>query len=148
MFTVIKHWFQELEDTSISLMKKELGRFKKLLNPDYPACSVREEEEEDEGQSRVSEAVLKIMLHVLQKMNQPDLANTLQTSKSQISNSSILAAHLWWALFVDSLISIVSVTWLCMQFALLFFYLILKGLVHPKMKILSLITHSHVVPNL
>ncbi|KAF4096217.1 hypothetical protein G5714_022186 [Onychostoma macrolepis] len=80
--------FRELEDTCISLMKKELRRFKKLLNPDCPAFSVREEEEEvDEGQSRVSEAVLKIMLHVLQKMNQPNLANSLQTSKSQLSNS-------------------------------------------------------------
>ncbi|XP_016322164.1 NACHT, LRR and PYD domains-containing protein 12 isoform X1 [Sinocyclocheilus anshuiensis] len=85
--------FRELEDTSISLMKNELRRFKKLLSPDYPACSVREEEEEeeedDEGQSRVSEAVLRIMLHVLQKMNQPDLANTLQTKLISVSQQQL-----------------------------------------------------------
>ncbi len=31
---------------------------------------------------------------------------------------------------------------------LLFFIMIIKGIVHPKMKILSLITHPDVVPNL
>ncbi|XP_016396670.1 NACHT, LRR and PYD domains-containing protein 12 isoform X1 [Sinocyclocheilus rhinocerous] len=82
--------FRELEDTSISLMKNELRRFKKLLNPDYAACSVREEEEDDdEGQSRVSEAVLRIMLHVLRKMNQPYLANTLQTKLISVSQQQL-----------------------------------------------------------
>ncbi|XP_026055637.1 NACHT, LRR and PYD domains-containing protein 12 isoform X2 [Carassius auratus] len=82
--------FRELEDTSISLMKKELRRFEKLLKPDCSASSVREEEEEeDEGQSRVSEAVLRIMLHVLRKMNQPDLANTLQTKLISVSQQQL-----------------------------------------------------------
>uniref|UniRef100_A0A672T9N3 NACHT domain-containing protein n=1 Tax=Sinocyclocheilus grahami TaxID=75366 RepID=A0A672T9N3_SINGR len=49
--------------------------------PDYPACSVREEED-DEDQTDVRDAALKITLHVLRKMNQTDLANSLQTSKS------------------------------------------------------------------
>lgn len=62
-------------------MKKELKRFKTQLSPDYPARSEREEEE-DEGQSNVRDGVLKITLHVLRKMNETDLANTLQTSKS------------------------------------------------------------------
>ncbi|XP_016106933.1 NACHT, LRR and PYD domains-containing protein 3-like [Sinocyclocheilus grahami] len=66
-------------------MKKELKRFKKLLSPDYPECSGREEEEqekdeqEDDGQNQVREGTLKITLHVLRKINQTNLANTLQS---------------------------------------------------------------------
>ncbi|XP_051519044.1 NACHT, LRR and PYD domains-containing protein 3-like isoform X1 [Myxocyprinus asiaticus] len=70
--------FEELEHKIISLMKKELKSIKRLLSPDSPACSKREEED-DEGQSRVREGFLKITLHVLRKMKQTDLANTLQT---------------------------------------------------------------------
>ncbi|XP_051991744.1 NACHT, LRR and PYD domains-containing protein 3-like [Xyrauchen texanus] len=71
-------FFEELEHKIISLMKKELKSFKRLLISDSPACSEREEED-DEGQSRVREGFLKITLHVLKKMKQTDLANTLQT---------------------------------------------------------------------
>ncbi|XP_073679189.1 NLR family CARD domain-containing protein 3 [Garra rufa] len=70
-------------------MKKELRRVKKLLCPEDPAYSVREEEEEDEGQSRVSEAALKIMLHILRKMNQTNLANTLQTKLISVSQQQL-----------------------------------------------------------
>ncbi|XP_076835980.1 NACHT, LRR and PYD domains-containing protein 3-like isoform X3 [Brachyhypopomus gauderio] len=70
--------FKELEHKVISLLKKELKRFKKILSPDYPACSGGEVEDE-EDQSSVKEGVLKITLHVLRNMNQTDLANTLQT---------------------------------------------------------------------
>ncbi|XP_053540799.1 NLR family CARD domain-containing protein 3 isoform X2 [Ictalurus punctatus] len=69
--------FKELEHRVISLIKNELKRFKKLLSPDYPACSEREVEEE-EDQSSVREGVLKITLHFLKNMNHTDLANTLQ----------------------------------------------------------------------
>ncbi|KAA0719457.1 NLR family CARD domain-containing protein 3 CARD15-like protein [Triplophysa tibetana] len=70
--------FQELEHKLISLMKKELKIFKSLLSPDYPSCSEREEED-DEDQIRVREMFLKITLNVLKKMKQTDLANKLQT---------------------------------------------------------------------
>ncbi|KAF4087460.1 hypothetical protein AMELA_G00071030 [Ameiurus melas] len=73
--------FKELEHKVISLLKNELKRFKKLLSPDYPACSEREVEDE-EDQSSVREGVLKITLHFLKNMNHTDLANTLQNSKS------------------------------------------------------------------
>lgn len=63
-------------------MKKELMKFKKLLNSEYPSCF--DNEEEDEGQSKIREGVLKITLDVLRKMKQTDLANTLQTSKSLV----------------------------------------------------------------
>ncbi|KAF5889286.1 NLR family CARD domain-containing protein 3-like, partial [Clarias magur] len=69
--------FKELEHKVITLLKNELKRFKKLLSPDYPACSEREVEDE-EDQSSVRESALKITLHVLKNMNHTDLANTLQ----------------------------------------------------------------------
>ncbi|KAM9489281.1 NLR family CARD domain-containing protein 3-like isoform 2-T2 [Clarias gariepinus] len=69
--------FKELEHKVITLLKNELKRFKKLLSPDYPACTEREvEDEEDQSSVRVS--ALKITLHVLKNMNHTDLANTLQ----------------------------------------------------------------------
>ncbi|XP_048033122.1 NACHT, LRR and PYD domains-containing protein 3-like isoform X1 [Megalobrama amblycephala] len=77
--------FKRLEHKVISLVKNELKRFKRLLSPDYPTCSKREEEE-DEGQSNVRDGVLKITLHVLRKMNQTDLANTLQTKLTPTSH--------------------------------------------------------------
>ncbi|XP_053483583.1 NACHT, LRR and PYD domains-containing protein 12-like [Ictalurus furcatus] len=69
--------FKELEHKIITLLKNELKRFKKLLSPDYPACSEREVEDE-EDQSSVREGVLKITLHFLKILNHADLANTLQ----------------------------------------------------------------------
>ncbi|MCJ8732108.1 hypothetical protein PDJAM_G00207070 [Pangasius djambal] len=73
--------FKELEHKAIALLKNELKRFRKLLSPDYPACSERGLEDE-EDQSPVREGSLKITLHVLKNMNQAHLANTLQSSKS------------------------------------------------------------------
>uniref|UniRef100_A0A4W4DY93 NACHT domain-containing protein n=1 Tax=Electrophorus electricus TaxID=8005 RepID=A0A4W4DY93_ELEEL len=70
-----------LEDKIISLVKNELKRFKNLLSSDYPACTERQVEDE-EDQSSVREGALEITLHVLRKMNQKDLANTLLSSKS------------------------------------------------------------------
>ncbi|XP_053091737.1 NACHT, LRR and PYD domains-containing protein 12-like isoform X2 [Pangasianodon hypophthalmus] len=69
--------FKDLEHKVITLLKNELKRFKKLLSPDYPACSEREVEGE-EDQSSVREGALKITLHVLKNMNHTDLAHTLQ----------------------------------------------------------------------
>ncbi|XP_049338704.1 uncharacterized protein LOC103035557 [Astyanax mexicanus] len=69
---------QELGQKVISLVKKQLKRFEKILKSlDYPACSGREEENE-EDESAVREEALKITLDVLRNMNQIDLANTLQ----------------------------------------------------------------------
>ncbi|XP_076875603.1 NACHT, LRR and PYD domains-containing protein 3-like [Brachyhypopomus gauderio] len=70
--------FEELEHKIISVVKNELKRFKNLLSPDYPACTERQVEDE-EDQSSVREGVMKITLHVLRNMNQTDLANTLET---------------------------------------------------------------------
>ncbi|XP_049333021.1 NACHT, LRR and PYD domains-containing protein 12-like [Astyanax mexicanus] len=69
----LDHIFKELQEKFFSLVKNELNTFKKLLNPDYPACS---EGEEDDDQK---EGVLKVTLHILRSMNQTDLANTLES---------------------------------------------------------------------
>ncbi|XP_053368704.1 uncharacterized protein LOC128542751 [Clarias gariepinus] len=76
--------FKELEHKVITLIKNELKRFRKLLSPDYPACSGREVEDE-EGLHSVREGALKITLHVLKNMKHTDLANKLQNSKSSES---------------------------------------------------------------
>ncbi|XP_053475779.1 NACHT, LRR and PYD domains-containing protein 4-like isoform X2 [Ictalurus furcatus] len=68
--------FKELEHKVISLIKNELKRFRKLLSPDYPACTEREVQDEEDLHS-VREGALKITLHVLKNMNHTDLTNTL-----------------------------------------------------------------------
>ncbi|KAK3553315.1 hypothetical protein QTP86_033831, partial [Hemibagrus guttatus] len=68
--------FKELEHKLITLIKNELKRFRKLLISDYPACTEREVEDEEDLHS-VREGALKITLHVLKNMNHTDLANTL-----------------------------------------------------------------------
>ncbi|XP_049324507.1 NLR family CARD domain-containing protein 3-like isoform X1 [Astyanax mexicanus] len=64
--------FKELQQKFISLVMNELNTFKKLLSPDYPACSEKEVEDDQR------EGVLKITLHILRNMKQTDLANTLE----------------------------------------------------------------------
>ncbi|KAM9450182.1 NLR family CARD domain-containing protein 3-like [Clarias gariepinus] len=71
--------FKELEHKVITLIKNELKRFRKLLSPDYPACTEREVEDEEDLHS-VREGALKITLHVLKNMKHTDLANTLQNN--------------------------------------------------------------------
>ncbi|KAF4098011.1 hypothetical protein G5714_022019 [Onychostoma macrolepis] len=86
--------FKELEHKIIS----ELKSFKRLLSPDYPECSERDRYD-DEGHNRVREGLLKITLLILRKMNQTDLAKTLQTSKS--SDQQIIAC-----VFIMNLLSL------------------------------------------
>ncbi|XP_060726933.1 NACHT, LRR and PYD domains-containing protein 12-like [Tachysurus vachellii] len=75
--------FKELEHKVITLIKNEMKRFKKLLSPDYPACSGREVEDEEDLHS-VREGAMKITLHVLKNMNHTDLANTLQNRLTSV----------------------------------------------------------------
>ncbi|KAI5609439.1 NACHT, LRR and PYD domains-containing protein 12 isoform X3 [Silurus asotus] len=71
----------ELEHKVITLIKKELKRFWELLNPDYPACTEREDEEDLHS---VREGAMKITLHVLKNMNHKDLANTLYNKQNRV----------------------------------------------------------------
>ncbi|KAG7333555.1 hypothetical protein KOW79_003690 [Hemibagrus wyckioides] len=77
--------FKELEHKFITVLKKELNRFKKLLSADNPACSERGEEEvEEEDLHCVREGVLKITLYILKNMEQKDLAHTLQIKMASV----------------------------------------------------------------
>ncbi|XP_032426055.1 NLR family CARD domain-containing protein 3-like [Xiphophorus hellerii] len=78
--------FMLLEDNIVTFVKKELKKIQKALTPDYPECSesLREDEEMlegEEGEQRRSsrEAVMKIILNVLRRMKQEELADRLQS---------------------------------------------------------------------
>ncbi|XP_053475967.1 NLR family CARD domain-containing protein 3 [Ictalurus furcatus] len=75
--------FKELEHKVITLIKNELKRFRKLLSPDYPACTEREVQDEEDLHS-VRDGALKITLHVLKNMNHTDLANTLHNKLASV----------------------------------------------------------------
>lgn len=68
-------------------MKNELKKFQRVLSSDYPTLVNQKEEEEvldavKEEQRRSSrEALLKITLYFLKRMNQDELADGLQSSK-------------------------------------------------------------------
>ncbi|XP_053087889.1 NACHT, LRR and PYD domains-containing protein 3-like [Pangasianodon hypophthalmus] len=85
--------FKELEHKVITLIKNELKRFRKLLSPDYPACTEREVEDEEDLHS-VREGALKITLHVLKNMNHTDLANTLHNKSVASVYQSKLKSNL------------------------------------------------------
>ncbi|XP_053092609.1 NLR family CARD domain-containing protein 3-like [Pangasianodon hypophthalmus] len=80
--------FKELEHKVITLIKNELKRFRKILSPDYPACTEREVEDEEDLYS-VREGALKITLHVLKKMNHTDLANALHNKLASVYQSKL-----------------------------------------------------------
>ncbi|KAG7315539.1 hypothetical protein KOW79_020405 [Hemibagrus wyckioides] len=80
--------FKELENKVMALLKNELNRFRRMLSPDYPACSERESKDE-EDQSPIREDALKITLHILKNMNQADLANTLQSNMGYIYQQNL-----------------------------------------------------------
>uniref|UniRef100_A0A672HP11 NACHT domain-containing protein n=1 Tax=Salarias fasciatus TaxID=181472 RepID=A0A672HP11_SALFA len=71
-----------LEDNMVTFMKKELKKMKKLLSPDYPACSESEREDEDEEQRSSRESFLRITLDFLRRMKQEELAQRLWSRTS------------------------------------------------------------------
>ncbi|MCI4378861.1 hypothetical protein PGIGA_G00221200 [Pangasianodon gigas] len=86
---IFRYWmesiFKELEHKFITVLKNELNRFKKLVSPDYPACSEREKmKEEEEDLHDVREGVLKITLHILRNMNQEYLAHQLEIKLASV----------------------------------------------------------------
>ncbi|XP_047666433.1 NACHT, LRR and PYD domains-containing protein 9-like [Tachysurus fulvidraco] len=80
--------FKELEHKVITLVKNELKSFRKLLSPDYPACTEREVEDEEDLHS-VREGALKITQHVLKNMNHTDLTNTLYNKLTSVSQPTL-----------------------------------------------------------
>ncbi|XP_055798538.1 NLR family CARD domain-containing protein 3-like [Salvelinus fontinalis] len=77
--------FSFLEENIMTFVKNELKMFKRILSPELPEGfeSQKQDKEvvdtEDEKQeSSAREGALKITLHVLRKMNQKELADTLE----------------------------------------------------------------------
>ncbi|XP_064872497.1 NACHT, LRR and PYD domains-containing protein 12-like isoform X3 [Oncorhynchus nerka] len=77
--------FSMLEDKIMTFVKNELKMFKRILSPELPEGfeSQKQDKEvvdaEDEKQeSSAREGALKITLHILRKMNQKELADTLE----------------------------------------------------------------------
>uniref|UniRef100_A0A674CHU6 B30.2/SPRY domain-containing protein n=1 Tax=Salmo trutta TaxID=8032 RepID=A0A674CHU6_SALTR len=80
--------FSLLEEKIMTFVKNELKMFKRILSPELPEVfeSQKQDEEvvdaEDEKQeSSAREGALKITLHVLRKMNQKELADTLEKNE-------------------------------------------------------------------
>ncbi|XP_072548814.1 NACHT, LRR and PYD domains-containing protein 12-like [Salminus brasiliensis] len=74
----LDHIFKELQQKFFSLVENELNTFKKILSPDYPACSERGVDDEND-QKAGGKRVLKITLQILRNMKETDLANTLES---------------------------------------------------------------------
>ncbi|XP_055768576.1 NACHT, LRR and PYD domains-containing protein 12-like [Salvelinus fontinalis] len=78
--------FSLLEEKIMTFVKNELKMFKRILSPELPEGEFESQKQdkevvdaEDEKQeSSAREGALKITLHVLRKMNQKDLADTLE----------------------------------------------------------------------
>ncbi|XP_064844957.1 NLR family CARD domain-containing protein 3-like isoform X2 [Oncorhynchus masou masou] len=75
--------FSLLEEKIMTFVKNELKMFKRILNPELPQRFESQKQEvvdaEDEKQeSSAREGALKITLHILRKMNQKELADTLE----------------------------------------------------------------------
>uniref|UniRef100_A0A672G710 NACHT domain-containing protein n=1 Tax=Salarias fasciatus TaxID=181472 RepID=A0A672G710_SALFA len=66
----------------VTFMKEELKKMKKLLSPDYPACSESEREDEDEEQRSSRESLVRITLDFLRRMKQEELAERLRSRTS------------------------------------------------------------------
>uniref|UniRef100_A0A8K9Y5B9 B30.2/SPRY domain-containing protein n=1 Tax=Oncorhynchus mykiss TaxID=8022 RepID=A0A8K9Y5B9_ONCMY len=93
--------FSLLEENIMTFVKNELKMFKRILNPELPQGfeSQKQDEEvvdaEDEKQeSSAREGALKIALHVLRKMNQKELADTLEKNELAMICQCELKSHL------------------------------------------------------
>ncbi|XP_071251322.1 NLR family CARD domain-containing protein 3-like isoform X1 [Salvelinus alpinus] len=80
--------FSLLEENIMKFLKNELKMFKRILSPELPQGfeSQKQDKEvvdaEDEKQeSSAREGALKITLHILRKMNQKELADTLEKNE-------------------------------------------------------------------
>ncbi|KAM9395393.1 LOW QUALITY PROTEIN: NLR family CARD domain-containing protein 3-like [Salvelinus alpinus] len=84
--------FNLLEENILTFVKNELKIFKRILSPELPEGfeSQKQDKEvvdtEDEKQeSSAREGALKITLHVLRKMNQKELADTLENYSDELA---------------------------------------------------------------
>ncbi|XP_064866785.1 NACHT, LRR and PYD domains-containing protein 12-like isoform X3 [Oncorhynchus nerka] len=84
--------FNLLEENIMTFVKNELKMFKRILGPELPEGfeSQKQDKEvvdaEDEKQERIArEGALKITLHILRKMNQKELADTLEKNSDELA---------------------------------------------------------------
>ncbi|XP_064872983.1 NLR family CARD domain-containing protein 3-like isoform X3 [Oncorhynchus nerka] len=82
--------FSMLEDKIMTFVKNELKMFKRILSPEFPEGFESQKQEvvdpEDEQQeSSAREGALKITLHILRKMNQKELADTLEKYSDELA---------------------------------------------------------------
>uniref|UniRef100_A0A8C7LBK3 NACHT domain-containing protein n=1 Tax=Oncorhynchus kisutch TaxID=8019 RepID=A0A8C7LBK3_ONCKI len=83
--------FSLLEENFMTFVNNELKRYKRILSPELPQGfeSQKQDEEvdaEDEKQeSSAREGALKITLHILRKMNQKELADTLEKNSDELA---------------------------------------------------------------
>ncbi|XP_064870917.1 NLR family CARD domain-containing protein 3-like [Oncorhynchus nerka] len=84
--------FSLLEEKIMTFVKNELKMFKRILSPELPEGfeSKKQDKEmvdaEDEKQeSSAREGALKITLHILRKMNQKELADTLEKYSDELA---------------------------------------------------------------
>ncbi|XP_064870858.1 NLR family CARD domain-containing protein 3-like [Oncorhynchus nerka] len=84
--------FSLLEEKIMTFVKNELKMFKRILSPELPEGfeSQKQDKEvvdaEDEKQeSSAREGALKITLHILRKMNQKELADTLEKYSDELA---------------------------------------------------------------
>ncbi|CAL9701083.1 unnamed protein product [Knipowitschia caucasica] len=73
--SLFKHLWEDL----ITFVQDKVKKFHRLLSTDYPECL---EPVEDEEQRSSSEALLKIILNFLRRMDQKELAERLWSSKN------------------------------------------------------------------
>ncbi|XP_031675703.1 NLR family CARD domain-containing protein 3-like [Oncorhynchus kisutch] len=67
--------FSLLEEKIMTFVKNELKMFKRILSPELPEGF---ESQKQDKESSAREGALKITLHILRKMNQKELADTLE----------------------------------------------------------------------
>ncbi|KAK6305877.1 hypothetical protein J4Q44_G00246570 [Coregonus suidteri] len=72
--------FRVLQGRVIVLVKRELKKFKRILNEVQREDEKVVDAEDEKQESSAREGALKITLHVLRKMNQKELADTLENS--------------------------------------------------------------------
>ncbi|XP_031675290.1 NLR family CARD domain-containing protein 3-like [Oncorhynchus kisutch] len=92
--------FSLLEENFMTFVNNELNRFKRILSPELPQGfesqkKDKEVDAEDEKQeSSAREGALKITLHILRKMNQKELADTLEKNDLAVICQRELKSHL------------------------------------------------------
>ncbi|XP_064818591.1 NLR family CARD domain-containing protein 3-like isoform X5 [Oncorhynchus masou masou] len=79
--------FSLLEENIMTFVKNELKMFKRILSPELPQGFESQKQdkevdaEDEKHESSAREGALKITLHILRKMNQKELADTLEKNE-------------------------------------------------------------------